>query len=67
MNPCDPPKGIIGEKPMQSDSTPQSESSEPASKVNVENILKDISFSNNKNHNSKDISRILLVPESPLD
>ena len=29
LNPTDPPKGIIGERPHLSDSTPQSENSEP--------------------------------------
>lgn len=33
---------------MDSESTPQSETSEPSEQVNVENILKEISFSNRK-------------------
>ncbi|CAD8106494.1 unnamed protein product [Paramecium primaurelia] len=65
MNPTDPPKGIVGDKPLLSDSTPQSENSEPQSKVNVDNILKEISFSNKKPQPSSEISRILQVPESP--
>jgi len=46
QNPDQPPKGIVGDQPMESDSTPMSscDSSETANVgVNLDNILKDLS------------------------
>ncbi|KAM3133534.1 hypothetical protein pb186bvf_014376 [Paramecium bursaria] len=61
LNPQHPPKGIVGDRPIESESTPQSESSEPSQPVNVENILREISFSAQK-QSATEISQIHRFP-----
>ncbi|CAK71054.1 unnamed protein product (macronuclear) [Paramecium tetraurelia] len=61
-NPNRPPKGIVGDKPIETQTTPQSESSNDSTiNNNVENILQDIK--QQEELNQEEISKISKIQE----
>ncbi|CAD8053761.1 unnamed protein product [Paramecium primaurelia] len=64
-NPNQPPKGIVGDKPIETQTTPESESSNNSTiNNNVENILQDIKQQADQNQTSQEeISKISKIQE----